>query len=396
MVDFFKALEKQDAKMLVGTMEPDFVDQLKDVLGKDYIDLLEEYFFLEFPDDLKFTIRELRTEIEGERRAKVTVVEGTMSYTDEDGEKVSEEADEADMEPFEVVKVDGDWYISEETLVEWGFDLSDLEDIDMEDLDIVATPHDYRCRWIGFGYDPEGVGDSIQLHGRIMFVEEDQRSFANNERGLFGSIEPGEEEAVLYRNLAASLTKGHQTYPMDVCVGYFEDEKIQEIIERRAEIERRYLDLPRHDVPSCVMLVDDRSGIHTDFSAEYNDLAVIRQRIWGMNHCGVPTRTFLWDDLARTDFPQCHKLFILPNCYRCDAQVMAMLRILRATLLRCACWRTRMTAGTIAGTRASGASSMAAASRPSTRTPVASWRTVSAAGGNCWPATARNRCTATR
>lgn len=198
--------------------------------------------------------------------------------------------------------------------------------LDMPGLDLVATPHDYRCRWTGFGYDPEGIGDSIQLHGRIMFVEEDQRSYTNNERGLFGSIEPGEEEAVLYRNLAATLTKGHQTYPMDVCVGYFQSDKIQEVLARRREIEAEFLNVERVDVPSVVMLVDDRAGMWTDFSSEYNDLAVIRQRIWGMNHCGVPTRTFLWDDLARDNFPTGHKLFLLPNCYRADAGTLALLK----------------------------------------------------------------------
>jgi hypothetical protein len=198
--------------------------------------------------------------------------------------------------------------------------------LDLSGLDIIATPHDYRCRWAGFGYDPEGIGDSIQLHGKIMMVEEDQRSYANNERGLFGSIEPGEEEAVLYRNLAASLSKGQQTYPMDVCVGYFEAEPIQEILEKRAAIERQFLNLPRQDVPSMTMLVDDRAARYTDFSAEYNDLAVIRQRIGGMNHCGVPTRTFLWDDLARANFPACHKLFLLPNCYRYGSDVLGMLK----------------------------------------------------------------------
>ena len=198
--------------------------------------------------------------------------------------------------------------------------------LDLPGLDIIATPHDYRCRWPGFGYDPEGIGDSIQLHGKIMMIEEDARSYANDERGLFGSIEPGEEEAVFHRNLAACLSKGQQTYPMDVCVGYFEAEPIQEVLEKRASIERRFLDIPREDVPSVVMLVDDRSGIHTDFSSEYNDLAVIRQRIWAMNHCGIPTRTFLWDDLKRADFPTCHKLFLLPNCYRYDAAVLAVLR----------------------------------------------------------------------
>ncbi|NPV60480.1 MAG: zinc-ribbon domain-containing protein [Actinobacteria bacterium] len=135
VVDFFESLEDRDVKQMVGAMEPDFVDQLKDILGKDYLDLLEEYFFLEFPDGLEFTIRKLHTEMKGEDKAEVTVVEGTMSYIDEDGEKVSEEASESDMDAFEVVKVDGVWYISEETLVDMGFDLSDLEDTDMEDLD---------------------------------------------------------------------------------------------------------------------------------------------------------------------------------------------------------------------------------------------------------------------
>jgi hypothetical protein len=74
------------------------------------------------------------------------------------------------------------------------------------------------------------------------------------------------------------------------------------------------------------MLVDDRSGLWTDFSAEYNDLAVIRQRIWGLNHCGVPTRTFLWDDLRRADFPACHRLFLLPNAYRLDDDGLALFR----------------------------------------------------------------------
>ncbi|MBA3684262.1 MAG: hypothetical protein H0W72_03370 [Planctomycetes bacterium] len=198
--------------------------------------------------------------------------------------------------------------------------------LDHDALAIVATPHDYRCRWPGFGYDPEGIGDSIQLRGKMMLVEEDQRTHANDERGTFGSVEPGEEEAVFYRNLAASISKGHQTYPMDVCVGYFEDAGIQGVLRRRTELEAAHVDIPRADVPSVVMLVDDRSSLYTDFSAEYNDLAVIRQRIHGMNHCGVPTRTFLWDDLRRDDFPACHRLFLLPNSYLADESTAAALR----------------------------------------------------------------------
>ncbi len=200
------------------------------------------------------------------------------------------------------------------------------EMLDWPEISIVATPHDYRCRWIGFGYDPEGIGDSVQLHGKIMLVEEDQRTYANNERGLFGSLEPGEEDAVLYRNLAASLSRGQQTYPMDVCAGYFEDEALQRVLACRRKIEREFLDIPREDVPSVVMLVDEQSAFDTDFSCEYNDLAVIRQRIWGLNHCGVPARIFLWDDIERDNFPRCHKLFLLPHCCRADERNLRRLR----------------------------------------------------------------------
>lgn len=200
------------------------------------------------------------------------------------------------------------------------------EMLDWPEFHIVATPHDYRCRWIGFGYDPEGIGDSIQLRGKSMMVEEDQRTYANSERGLFGSIEPGEEEAVLYRNLAASLSRGHHTYPMDVTVGYFQSKPIQRILARRRQIEAEFLNIPRADVPSVVMLVDDWAAFDTDFSCAYNDLAVIRQRIWAMNHCGVPTRTFLWDDIERDNFPRVHKLFLLPHTFRADARNLNRLR----------------------------------------------------------------------
>jgi hypothetical protein len=213
----------------------------------------------------------------------------------------------------------GDWMLATGTT-------GMAEMIDWPEVDLVATPHDYRQRWVGFGFDPEGVGDSVQLHGKVMLVEEDQRSYANDERGLFGSLEPGQEPAVLLRNAAASASKAHQAYPMDVCVGYFESEAIQKVLQRRAAMEAELLARPRADVPSVVMLADDRAGYYTDFSSQYHDLAVIRQRIVGMNHCGVPTRTFLFDDLRRADFPTCHKLFLLPNCYRDSPELAALLR----------------------------------------------------------------------
>ena len=129
--NFFRALEKRDADLLLETMEPGFVDQLEEILGKDYRDFVEEYFFMLFPEDLEFTIEKMQTEIKGDK-AEVTIVEGSVTYMDENGKKVTETASKSDMEALELVKVDGKWYLSAETLEEMGFDLSELEGVDLE------------------------------------------------------------------------------------------------------------------------------------------------------------------------------------------------------------------------------------------------------------------------
>ncbi len=136
VLDFFESLEKKDAKMLVGVMEPDFVKEFKDLLGKGLVEFLDEYFLAQAPDDLHFDIRKMKTEVQGEGRASVKIIEGTMTYTDEYGDRVSEEASDADMDSYEVVKVGGKWYLSEDTLIEMGFDFSELEDMDMGELDL--------------------------------------------------------------------------------------------------------------------------------------------------------------------------------------------------------------------------------------------------------------------
>jgi hypothetical protein len=132
---FFESMEKHDAKLLTSTMEPDYAKQLEDILGADYVDLLDEYFFMYFPEGLDIKIDKMDTQIDGDK-AQVKIVSGTVSYIDESGEKVTEEADVMDMDSFDLVKVNGKWYISEDTLVAMGFDFSglmDLEDMNLDD-----------------------------------------------------------------------------------------------------------------------------------------------------------------------------------------------------------------------------------------------------------------------
>jgi ketosteroid isomerase-like protein len=149
--NFYNAFEKQDIDMFIATMEPDFVEEMEDALGDEYADQLEENLFSGMPEDIDFEIEEMESEVTGDT-AEVTIIAGTMSYT-EDGEEITEDIEDSDMADFtfELVEVDGKWYLSEDTLVEMGFDYSDLEsdgdgdydsDGDYDPGDLVDLPVD--------------------------------------------------------------------------------------------------------------------------------------------------------------------------------------------------------------------------------------------------------------
>jgi len=128
---FYRAMEKQDVDMLLGTIEPSFRAELEEALGDDLERFFEDYFFMAFPEDLKVDIEKMETEIDGDT-AVVTVVEGTMTYTDEYGDKVTDEASEDEVEPTQLVKVDGKWYLSGEYLRDSGVDPDELKDLDLD------------------------------------------------------------------------------------------------------------------------------------------------------------------------------------------------------------------------------------------------------------------------
>lgn len=210
--------------------------------------------------------------------------------------------------------------------VSGAFGMADL--LDMPELDVVATPHDYLHRGMGFGYEGEGIGDSIVLHGKMMLMEEDQRTFTRNEGGRWNFLKDMDEvRAGLWRNLGSSVSRGYNTYPMDITQpSFFMDDRVQEVLGQRRPVHEAATWWDRRDVPSIVMVVDDWSVLEENFSIDYQYLAVIHQRMFGLSRCGVPFRLHLFEDLARPDFPDCHKVFLFPNLFRSTPERLDLLR----------------------------------------------------------------------
>jgi hypothetical protein len=125
---FFEALEKKDVDLLLSTIDPEALEELEDVLGMDVEEFFEDFFFAFIPDDFKVEGAKYETEIDGDK-ATVTAVGGTMSFTDpETGEEVVEDAGAGDTEPFELILIDGKWYLTGDTLDLGGMDDTMLDD----------------------------------------------------------------------------------------------------------------------------------------------------------------------------------------------------------------------------------------------------------------------------
>jgi hypothetical protein len=211
--------------------------------------------------------------------------------------------------------------------VSGAFGMADM--LDLPELDVVATPHDYLHRGMGFGYEGEGIGDSIVRHGKMMLMEEDQRTFRQKDSAPFNSFaDPAEVEAGFWRNFASSVTRGYNTYicEMSGLGSWFTEKSVQKVLAKRKLVHEASTHWDRHEVPSVVMVVDDTSVLEEDFTIGYQDLAVIRQRMVGLSRCGVPFRLHLLEDLERDDFPTCHKVFLFPNLFKVTPERLALLR----------------------------------------------------------------------
>ncbi len=219
----------------------------------------------------------------------------------------------------------------EMTLPSGAIDIGDL--LDDQGWDIVVTPSDYTARSVGYGWESEGISDSLRLRGKTMLVENDSRTWMGAESETLGAfLTPAEVRAGLLRNTAWALTRGHLHYWMNVGSSYFHDPLIHQVAVRD---ERRLLDAsihwPHRETEHAICLViDDSSPRHENGTAGYQQIATLWQRHLGLAHCGVPYRLYLLSDLANESMPK-YRTYLFPNLFEINDE---RLELLRRTVLR--------------------------------------------------------------
>ncbi|MHB9023532.1 MAG: hypothetical protein ACYC7E_05075 [Armatimonadota bacterium] len=200
--------------------------------------------------------------------------------------------------------------------------------LDEPGLDALITPADYTDRMVGYGWESEGIADSLHLRGKTILVENDARTFVDGQRrqqGAFRTVT--EARAGLLRNSAWAVTRGHIEYWMLSGGIFFHDPELQrQAIAPATQIFDAAAHWPHVETEHAVaMIIDDTAARHTDGTSAYHNLAVMWQRVLGLAHCGIPYRIYLLSDLERENMPD-YRCYFFPNLFEMNAKRLALLQ----------------------------------------------------------------------
>jgi hypothetical protein len=196
--------------------------------------------------------------------------------------------------------------------------------MDVPGMDGLITPHDYQARGVGGVCEPEGIVDSVVLRGKYFLSEMDTRTYGGKDH--HGRSDNDRQfAAVTWRNFATALTRGFNSYWMDLHEDWFVNDAMHRIIDRQVEVIRQSLGFPHETMPGIAMVLDDQAVLETNGSGNFDNEAVMTEWKTGMARCGVPARIYLLEDLRLPNFPK-HRVYYFPNLFRVDAARLALLK----------------------------------------------------------------------
>ena len=198
------------------------------------------------------------------------------------------------------------------------------------DVDFIVSPYSYGFRAVG-GHGP-GMppSESVRLHGKIYLFEEDSRSHLNDKDCGFGRAETLEDsQAVLRRNLAECLCRGHGIWWLK---GGDDHPHIDPTIEPAFTPELALLQkvgsfglqLDRRPTAEIVVLLDDESYFYTTVRNDLDLPLVFQQKLMGLPRIGAQCDYYLLDDFLEGRVPPA-KLYIFLNPWRLDTERRAAL-----------------------------------------------------------------------
>jgi len=199
-------------------------------------------------------------------------------------------------------------------------------------LDFFASPNCYGDRRAAYGYaDFMSATESVKLHGKLWFNENDIRTFVDLKtllarypsydtpegrdwayRAIGVNDDPAVTIELLKLQLAATIGRGCGKWWFDITGGAYRDSRLIETIRHSLLVAETTFNKDRRSAAEIALVVDDRSMLALSFK---HPLAGVTSSILPqLCHIGAPFDVVLLDDLPQADLER-YKLLIFANTY---------------------------------------------------------------------------------
>jgi hypothetical protein len=199
--------------------------------------------------------------------------------------------------------------------------------LDSPYVDFLSSPFSYGFRGIG-GYSPAmQPTESVRVHGKIYFFEDDTRTYLAPANAGFGRVDTLERSvANLSRNAVDVLVHGHgmwwctNIHSVDPTI----EPAFVSLIKRFQELGTWAMELDRTPRSEIAVLVDDESFIYESLNNDLDVPLIFQQKLWGLPRIGAPSDLYLLQDLVEGKLPP-YKLYIFLNAFHLDGKRRAQL-----------------------------------------------------------------------
>jgi hypothetical protein len=186
-------------------------------------------------------------------------------------------------------------------------------------VDFFVSPYTYAFRGVGGDGLPMQPTESLRIHGKFYFFEEDTLMHNNFDPG--GRMHPVEHSIAIYqRHLAQVVTHG-------LGITWLENNIFVEsplIIDearrwhkRFHELGERALQLDRTPGAEVAVFLDDESFLYETIRNNIDIPLIWHQRVLSLNRFGAPHDLYLLNDLLEGRLPE-YKLYIFLNPFHLD------------------------------------------------------------------------------
>lgn len=190
-------------------------------------------------------------------------------------------------------------------------------------VDFLASPYSYGFRGVGGDGPFMSLTESVRLHGKLWFNEEDTRTHRFPPDSGYGVAKDARASvSVLTRNFATGLEHATAAWWADWASpgnGPYDDPAILAALKRFVEIGTRSLGCPdRSPGADLAVIVDERSFLYERLVRTLDWPLVFRQRHWGLSRLGAPHDLYLLDDIER--LPRPYRCYLFLNAFHLSAE----------------------------------------------------------------------------